>query len=104
MPLPGASPVKKTTHTKADTRKERSVAAHEALVAVSTKDFQKSYLNLPDRKTRTLVTQTVSNLVANVTGAETAEVGYSAIPALLNKIVEILGECSPHASLHLSYT
>jgi len=93
-PPPGASPVKKSTHTKADTRKERSVAAHEALVAVSTKDFQKSYLNLPDRKTITLVKETVLDVLANVTGAETAETGYKAIPALLNKIVETLGECS----------
>ena len=94
LPPSGASPVKKSAHTKADTRKERSIAVHEALVAISTKDFQKSYLNLPNRKTRTLVEGTVSDLLADVTSAETAEAGYNSIPALLNKIVETLGECS----------
>jgi hypothetical protein len=60
-PSPGTSPVKKFTHTKADTRKERSYATHKGVVVMSLPDFGKSCLNCPPCNVVALVAKKASS-------------------------------------------
>lgn len=92
-PPTGASPVKKFTRTKTDTRKERSFATHKGRVALSTEDFGDLYLNHPLPKVLTQVTKKASKLRDSVQSATTEESGYNTIPLLLNQIEYTLCEC-----------